>query len=117
MKHREWIGWIAPSVFYANAFPVDRVVADPAVDVAAIVGDLETLALDRTYEMKIVMSVDLAEHDVAGFERVGIDGDDGAELTGFDPTRHGAPVWAKPNSFACTQLNDVEVGPTHGMFN
>ena len=58
--------------------------ADPAIDEAAVVRDLEALTLDRIDEVQVLVTANLAENDVADAQRGGIDRRDRAELAGLD---------------------------------
>ena len=48
------------SVFYARAAPKDTFCPDPAVNVTAIVADLEARPLDRLNQVKVFVSFHLA---------------------------------------------------------
>lgn len=72
------------SIFDANESAVDGVRADPAVDVTAVVPDLESSVLHRLHEVEVLGPADLAEHDLADRESGGVDGLDGAELPRLD---------------------------------
>jgi hypothetical protein len=99
------------SSLHPNTLAEDRVGADPAVDVSAIVGDLIPVAANGAHEMQILVAAHFAQHDVTDSEQSGVDGHDGDELTGFDATAHGMPARAERDRLAGAQVLDVQRGP------
>ena len=54
--------------FYANAFSENASHSDPAVDSAAIIADLESVAADSLHEVKIFGTPYLTEDDISDRE-------------------------------------------------
>src|SRR5262249_433720 len=75
-------------VLHLRALAEDAVGTDPAVDVAAIVADLEAPVLNRFHEMQVLRAVHAAEHDVAHRQRRPTDRRHRPELTGLDLSTH-----------------------------
>ena len=74
--------------FDPSAFSENRMLRNPAVDVAAVVPYLELPGPNGPYEVKVLAAADFAEHDVADGERLCLDGLDGAQLTRLDSRLH-----------------------------
>ena len=53
---------------HADETAEDRVRADPTVDEAAVVSDLESLALNRLDDVEVFRALDLAQHDIANLD-------------------------------------------------
>jgi hypothetical protein len=103
------------SVLDLDAAAEDGVVADPAVDEATVVADLEAGALNCLEEVQVFPAIYLAENDVAHLERaVVLNWIDGAKLTRFDFALHRAAARAELNSSTFEQLGDVVSCPSHG---
>src|SRR5262245_19770291 len=58
------------ALLHRDQAPEDLAPRDPAVDGAAVVADLEALALDRLDQVKVLVAFHAAEHDVIDRERV-----------------------------------------------
>ena len=54
--------------FYPDTLAVNGIFRDPAVDPSPIVSDLETFSLFRFYQVKVLISFDLAEHNVTNLK-------------------------------------------------
>src|SRR5262245_41206677 len=91
----------------------DRRWADPAVDSAAVVPDLEPAAVDRLDEMQVLVPAHPTEDDVTHNQRRGIHGLDRAELPRFDLASHRSARRAERNGATCSQLLDVPRCPSH----
>ena len=97
----------------ANALSKDAVCSNPAVDSAAIIADLESVATNCLHEVKIFGTPHSTEHDVSDRECGTIDRHDRAEVAGFDSSLHRCASGSKRNGLSSTELFDVMCCPTH----
>jgi hypothetical protein len=101
------------SSFDVSGFTVDAVGADPAVDVAAVVADLEAGAVDAFDEVKVIAPTNFDEHDVVGLKGGWVAGLKSDEVAVVDFAAHGMAAWADFNGFAFAEGFDGEFGPAH----
>jgi hypothetical protein len=83
-----YAGSLGNSILNSCAAPIDTLSSDPAIDEAAVVADLELVSLPGLDDVKILTSVDLAQHDVPYLKALRLHRLNGAELTGLNPSRH-----------------------------
>lgn len=85
-------GEVHRRVNVASPFDADQLAehgAGPAVDATVGVSDLDSaVGANRLHEVKVFGSLDLAEHDVAGYNLVGPSRLDGAQVARVDLARH-----------------------------
>jgi hypothetical protein len=85
----------------------------PAVDPAAVVADLEALALDRFDQVQVLRAVRTTQHDVADLEHLLAQRLDRAELPVVDLAGHAVTARPKLNCLAQRETGDVSICPTH----
>src|SRR5262249_47259338 len=96
-----------------GAFAVDAVLADPAIDPAPVVPDLEALSLNRLHQMQVVPAVHLAQHDVAYLQGGRDHRLDRTQLPGLDLAPHRIPPGPELNGFPVLEADDVIRSPSH----
>lgn len=101
----------------ADAFAESSVDADPPVDEAAIVYDLETRTADRFNEVEVLIPSHLTQNDVPDGERGAIDWHHSAELTRLDLSLHGGPARTEGDSLSGPKLLDILCGPAQNPFS
>lgn len=101
------------SRFDSDQSAKDGLWSDPTVDASAIVANLEAISTDRLDEMQILLTFDLAEHDVTGLQdRVVADRLDDAKLTRLDFALHRVSARSKRNGVPVFQARNMATGPT-----
>src|SRR5262249_17262157 len=101
------------SLLDPHAFAIDRMAGNPTVDVAAVVADLDTAALQRLDQVKVLPAADLAQDDVADLERGRVHRGHGAQLPRLDLAAHGVAAGPERHRLAPLQPRDVFRRPTH----
>jgi hypothetical protein len=99
----------------SGAFAEDAVLADPAVDPATVVPNLKPISLDRLYQMQVVPTVHLAQHDVAHLQGRRDHRLDRTQLPGLDSTPHRVPPGPEVNGFPVLEAGDILGSPSHAV--
>lgn len=100
--------------FHPDTSAKDRVCRDPTVDATAVVANLETLALDRFYQVYVLVAVDFAQDDVANLERSRIiNRFDCTKLSRLDLADHRVAARTELYSLTVLQLLNVLRCPAH----
>src|SRR5258708_1157883 len=94
-----------------DAFPEDRGLRDPTVNVPPVIADLETLTLSGSDQVKVLGAPTLPQNDIIDLKGRRVDRLDRAELAGFEPSGHGVTAWTELDGFALVQLLDVMARP------
>jgi hypothetical protein len=99
--------------FNANAFAIDAVRGNPAVDASAIVPNLKTVALTGFNQMDVMETVYLAQDDISNLKLVEIDRRHRAQLAGLNSSFHRVSARAELHGFALLEFFDVGRCPAH----
>ena len=91
----------------SNTLPVNPIFADPTVDPASVVTDLESLSLNRLYQVQILKSIHLAQNNVADLEILGFGWNHRAKLARVDFAGHRVSSRPKLDRFTTSQFVDV----------
>jgi hypothetical protein len=96
-----------------HALSVNSIFANPTVNPATVIADLETLSLNRFDQVQVLETVHFAQDDIANFQLFNPDWDNCTKLPGFDFAGHGIAPWPKLNGFASLESINVSGGPAH----
>src|SRR5262245_40899184 len=98
-----------------GTFAEDAVRADPAVDPATVVPNLEASSLDRLHQMQVLLAVHLAQHDVADLEGRRDHRLERTQLPGLDLAPPGVPPGPELNGFTVLEAGDIIGSPSHAV--
>ena len=88
---------------------------DPPVDKPAVIADLIAAMFNGLDDMQVLISLNLAQHDIPNFQLCRIDRDDSAELPRLDASNNGVTVGTKLNHLTGAQFLNVVRSPAHQL--
>jgi hypothetical protein len=102
-------------LLHSNAFAVDAIRTDPAVNVATIVADLKAITLPGFDQVDVLVTLDLAQNNITNLNVIRVHGCNGAELAGLNFPRHRIASWAKLHCVPFSEFVDVGCSPSHNI--